>query len=220
MGISLNPGTLLNGNGIDVASLVTASLAPENAQVTALQQQQSSLQSQSSLLTSLNSDLSSLATAVNALSDPLGGLSAMSAQSSQTNILTASAQSGAIAGTHTVVVSTLATQGTIYTNAVQNANTSLLPTGAQTADLSFQIGGSGGATHDITISAGTNDSLSKLVSYINKQNWGVTATVLTDATGSRLAIYCNNTGSAGALAITSNTSGLTPPTVKGPCAAA
>jgi flagellar hook-associated protein 2 len=208
MGITLNPGTLLNGNGIDVNSLVTASLAPRNAQVTALQQQQSDLQTQSSLLTSMNNDLSALASAANALGDVLGPLSAMSAQSSQTNILTASAQAGAAAGTHTVVVSTLATQGTIYTNAIKDANTPILPSGAPSAALSFQVGGSGGVTHDISISAGTNDTLNSLVSYINKQNWGVTASVLTDATGSRLAIYSNTTGSAGAVAITNNTSAL------------
>jgi flagellar hook-associated protein 2 len=209
MGITLNPGTLLNGNGIDVNSLVTASLAPRNAQVTALQQQQSDLQSQSSLLTSMNNDLSALASAANALGDVLGPLSAMSAQSSQTNILTASAQAGAAAGTHTVVVSTLATQGTIYTNAIKDANTSILPSGVQSADVSFQIGGSSGPTHDVAISAGTSDTLNSLVSYINKQNWGVTASVLTDATGARLALYSNATGSAGALAVANNTSGLT-----------
>jgi len=208
MAISLNPGSLLNGNGIDVNSLVTQSLAPMNGQVQTLQQQQSDLQNQANVMSSINNDLSSLSSAVNSLSDVLGPLSAMTAQSSQTNVLTASAQSSATAGTHTVIVSTLASQSTLYTDAIRDAKTSILPSGAQSATISFQVGGSSGPTHSISISAATNDTLNSVVSYINSQNWGVTATVLTDSTGSRLAIYGNTTGSAGALAITANSSAL------------
>lgn len=214
MGITLNPGTLLNGNGIDVSSLVQQSLAPQNAEVTVLQQQQSTLQSQAGLLTSMNSDLGNLLTAVQGLSDPLGALTAMAAQSSQPSIVTASAQTGAVAGTHTVVVSSLATQGTLYTNPVASANTSILPSGSQSADLSIQIGGAGGTTLDVPISSGTNDTLNSLVSYINNQNAGVTATVLTDSTGARLAIFSNSTGTTSALTVNNNTTSLNfnPPT--------
>lgn len=208
MGISLNPGSILNGQGIDVNSLVTQSLAPENAQVTNLQQQQQTLQQQSGLLSSINNDLSNLSSAVNSLTDVLGPLNSLTAQSSQNSILTASAQNGATAGTHTVVVSTLATQGTVYSNPVATADTSVLPSSATSAGISFQVGGSGGATHTINIASGSNDTLNKIVSYINSQDWGVTATVLKDSTGARLAIYSQNTGSSGAVAITSNTSGL------------
>jgi flagellar hook-associated protein 2 len=91
---------------------------------------------------------------------------------------------------------------------VADANTSILPANAASADIQFQVGGANGPTRDIPISAGSNDTLNSLVSYINAQNWGVTATTLTDATGSRLAIYGNTPGSTGALAITSNTSSL------------
>src|SRR5215467_131083 len=100
MGITLNPGTLLNGNGIDVNSLVQQALAPQNAAITVLQQQQSALQTQAGLLTSINSDLGNLLSAVQSLSDPLGALTAIAAQSSQPSILTANAQPGAVAGTH------------------------------------------------------------------------------------------------------------------------
>src|SRR5215469_17116688 len=125
--VSLNPNTLLNGNGIDIASLVTQVLSPQTGEVQVLQQQEAALQTQANLLTGINNDLSSLSSAVNSLTDALGPLTALTAQSSQTNILTASAQSGATAGAHTVVVSTLATQSTLYTNAIANANTSIIP---------------------------------------------------------------------------------------------
>ena len=209
MGITLNPGTLLNGNGIDVNSLVQQALAPQNAEVTVLQQQQSTLQTQAGLLTSINSDLGNLLSAAQSLSDPLGSLTAISAQSSQPSIVTASAQPGATAGTHNILVTSLATQGTLYTEAVKNADTSILPTGVTSADLSIQIGGATGSSLDVPISSGTNDTLNSLVSYINGQKAGVTATVLTDSTGSRLAIFSNSTGTTGALTVNSNTSALT-----------
>ena len=73
----------------------------------------------------------------------------------------------------------------------------------------LQVGGSSGTTHDIQITAGSNDTVTTLASYINQQstqnNWGVTASVLSDATGARLAIYSTATGTPGALAITGNT---------------
>ena len=208
MGISLNPGSVLNGNGIDVASLVTEALAPQNSAIQLLQQQQSALQTQAGLLTGINSDLANLQSAVNSLTDVLGPLTTLTAQSSQPSILTASAQAGATAGTHNIVVSTLASQSTLYTNAIANANTSIIPSNATSADIQIQVGGPSGATHDIPVTAGSNDTLNTLVSYINGQNWGVTASVLTDSTGSRLAIYSGTTGSAGALAVTNNTSTL------------
>jgi flagellar hook-associated protein 2 len=75
--------------------------------------------------------------------------------------------------------------------------------------LQLQVGGSTGSTYNIQITAGQNDTLTNLASYINQQstanNWGVTATVLNDASGARLAITSNATGSTGALAITQNT---------------
>lgn len=207
--ISLNSGSLLSGNGIDINALVSAVLAPEENQLQLYAQQQLDLQNNSALLSGINNDLGNLSSAINALTDVLGPLTAETVTSSQPSIVTGTAQPSAPPGTHTLVVSTLATQGTIYTQPVADANTSILPSGATTGDLQLQIGGPSGTTQDIPITAGSNDTLNTLVSYINSQNWGVTATVLNDATGARLAIFSQNTGDTGALAITSNTTTLT-----------
>ncbi|HJT70503.1 MAG TPA: flagellar filament capping protein FliD [Terriglobales bacterium] len=206
--ISLNSATLLSGNGIDVNSLVNAVQAPEQSQVQLYQQQQSTLQTQAGLLNTINGHMNSLSSAVNSLADILGPLTAQTVESSEPGIVTGSAQVNATPGTHTVVVSTLATQGTIYTQPVPDANTSILPNGQSTADLEIQVGGAGGATHDVAISTGTNDTLSKIASYINSQNWGVTASVLSDASGARLAVYSQATGTTGALAVANNTTAL------------
>lgn len=205
--ISLNSATLLSGNGIDVNSLVTESLAPENTQLQAYQQQQTDLQSQASLLTGFSNDLSNLSSAVNSLADILGPLTGQTATSTQPSIVTGSAQTSATPGSHNIVVNTLATQGTLYTDAVTDANTSILPANQQSGDLQIQIGGAG-TPKDIPITAGSNDTLTTLANYINAQNWGLSATILNDASGARIAIFSQNTGSTGALAVAANTTSL------------
>ncbi|MGA7291323.1 MAG: flagellar filament capping protein FliD [Terriglobales bacterium] len=213
MGISFNAASLLNGNGIDVNSVVSELQSAESGQLTAWQGDLTTLQTQQNTMTSINNDLSSLATAVNALSDPVGVMASNTASSAEPLIVSATAQPGATAGTYSVVVSSLASTGTLYTDSVANADTSLLPTGATSGDLQVQIGGSDGTTADIAITAGSNDTLTTLAASINSQsttnNWGITASVVTDASGARLAIYSQTSGTDGALAITNNTTNLT-----------
>src|SRR5215510_2257171 len=88
------------GQGIDVNSvvsqLITAARAPEQVWIG----QQSALASQAAALTAINSNLSNFADAVNALKDPLGALAAKTAVSSDTGILTATAQTTAAPGNH------------------------------------------------------------------------------------------------------------------------
>jgi len=207
--ISLNSATLLSGNGIDVNSLVAEVQAPLQSEIQLYQQQQTGLQTQAGLLTSLNNDLSNLSSAVNSLSDVLGPLTSQTVNSSQPSILTGTAQSTATPGNHTIVVSTLATQGTLYTQPITDANTSILPSGQTTGDLKIQIGGLTGQTRDIPITQGSNDTLTTLANYITAQQWGVTGTVLNDASGARLAIYSQSTGATGAVSVLNNTTNLT-----------
>lgn len=210
MGISLNPSAILNGQGIDVSSLVQQIISESSGQLTVWQTEQTTLQSQASDLTSINSDLNNLATAVQALSDPTGALSAMTATSSDTAVLTATATSATSSATHELVVDSLATAGVVYTNDfAAGADASILPSGATSGEIDLQVGGNGGTTYQIPITVGSNDTLNTLASYINSQNWGVTASVVTDANGSRLALVSQSTGSANALAITANNTSLT-----------
>ena len=216
MGISFNAAALLNGNGIDVNSVVSELQAAQGGQVTAWQGDVTTLQTQATAIGSINTDLSNLAAAVNGLTGANGALTTVSASSSESAILNATAQTGATAAIYSVVVSGLASTGTLYTDEVANATTSILPGNATTGNLSLQIGGSGGTTADIAITS-ANETLTTLAQSINSQSatngWGITASVVTDATGARLAIYSQATGSSGALAISSgsgsNTTSLT-----------
>src|SRR5579863_1160256 len=212
MGISFNPASLLNGNGINVSAVVSEIEAAQSGQLTVWQGDVTTLQTQATSLTNINNDLSSLASAAQALANPAGALTQLTASSSEPLIVTASAQTGATAGNYNVVVSSLASTGTLYTDSIANANTSILPTGQSSGDLKVQIGGTGGTTADFAITAGSNDTLSTLAASINSQsaakNLGITASVVTDASGARLAIYSQASGSPGALAVSNNTTNL------------
>ena len=215
MGISFNASSLLSGNGINVSAVVSEIEDANSGQLTAWQADQTTLQTQATALGTINTDLSNLAAAVQGLSGPDGALMAVTATSSESAIVTATAESGATAANYTVVVSSLASTGTLYTDSVANANTSILPSGQTTGELQILIGGQGGTTANIAITAGSNDTLTTLAQSINTQsttnNWGITASVVTDANGAHLAIYSNATGSAGALSIPTggNTTSLT-----------
>lgn len=213
MGVSLNPASLLSGQGLDVNSLVNQLLTQKSGQLTAWQNEQTTLQLQAGLLKSINDDLNNLATAVNGLSDPLGALMTPAATSSNTGIVTATATTLAPSGQHSIVVNNLATSGLIYADSVAGgADVSILPTGESSGDLQLQIGGTGGTSADIHITAGTNDTLTTLAGSINtlstENHWGITASVVTDANGARLSIVSQATGTPGAIAVTTNTTSL------------
>jgi flagellar hook-associated protein 2 len=209
MGVSLNPATILSGQGIDVSSVVQQIISEQSGQLTVWQGQQTNFATQDGLLEGEENNLTNLQTAVAALADPNGALTAQAATSSNSGVLTATAQNSAIAGTHQIEVTSLATTGTLYTNPIAaGANTSFLASGQTTGDIQLQVGGSSSTPFDIPITQGSNDTLTTLASYINTQsaanNWGVTASVVSDSSGSRLSLQSQNSGSSGALAITSN----------------
>jgi flagellar hook-associated protein 2 len=208
MGISLNPSTILSGQGIDVSSLVQQIISSQSGELTIWQNQSSTLATQNGVLDGIENDLTNLQTAVQALADPAGALAAEAATSSNSDVLTATAQSNAVAGTHQIVVSSLATTGTLYTNPIASADTSFLANGQTTGDVQLQVGGTNGTTYDIPITQGSNDTLDKLASYINTQstanNWGVTASVVNNGSGYLLALESQNSGSTGALSIVNN----------------
>ncbi|SRR5579871_103417 len=193
-------GNTVSG-GIDVNSAVNTALAAAEIPMQLLQQQQSKLQSQDSSLSQVSTDLSSLLTSVQALGDPWGALNSMTTTSSDTSVVTASAAAGSQAGNHTVVVGNLATKSSYYSSELASGSTTFT---AGTITLKV---GSGSA---VTIPAsGTANTLTSLAQDINNANAGITATVVTDAGGSRLAMVANSSGAASDISVTGNTTGLT-----------
>ncbi len=183
--------------GIDVTAAVAAAIYAARAPERAWQADQATLTSQTNALTSIQTATQAVQNDVQSLNSLTGPLSQRSVASSNSNIVSGSAAAGTVAGTHTIVVNSLATTGAWYSDAAASA-TATLPSS------SFTLTNASGASATIATGAGqTADNLNDLATAINGDNLGVTASVVSDATGARLAIVSNTSGSAGNFNITS-----------------
>lgn len=180
-----------------VAEIIQSEEGPENL----MQQQVSDLSAQGTALSTISTQLQALQTAVFSLSDFQGALAAKTVSSSDPTTVTATADSTAAAGTHTLTVANLATTSSEYSSTVADGNTTF-------ADGSFDVQVGTGSPVTITVDS-SNDTLNGLASAINGQGLGVTASVVTDASGSRLSLVSNTSGAPGDLTISNNTTGLT-----------
>jgi len=172
-----------------VNSAVTAARSPEQQWLN----QESLIQSQSSALNQLQTNATNLDNDLQALNSLTGPLSARTVSSSNPNVVTGSAAAATAAGNHVVVVSNLATVASWASGTFASGSTAL-PAG------SFTITNGSGASTTITTSG--TQTLSDLVQQVNSAGLGLTASVVTDASGSRLAIAANSSGSASNFTIT------------------
>ncbi|HTP69357.1 MAG TPA: flagellar filament capping protein FliD [Dongiaceae bacterium] len=183
------------GQGIDVNQFVQLALTFDNARITSLQNSQSALYTQSGALSQLTSEIGAVQGAAQALSDPLGTLTGMTASVSDSSVLSASATSSASAATHTITVNSLATTSSAYSDAVPASDTAI------SGSLSIQVGSGTAVTVPVDAAHGTS-TLAGLVSYINGQsNTGVTASIVKDSNGARLALLSHASGAPGDLTV-------------------
>lgn len=196
-----------SSSGIDVSSAVSAAISAMSTPEQQWQSEQQTLQTQTSDIQSLENDVSTLQNSLQSLNDPTGTLMSMAATSSDSSIVTATAAAGAAAGNHAVVVTNLATAGSWYSSSVATGDTTL-----SSGSFSLKVG----SGSPVTIPIGTNvdgngtntNTLNELASYINNQNLGVTASVITDSSGARLAIVSNSTGKASDITVSDWTGGI------------
>lgn len=193
--VGLSFGSASSGTGFDVTSTVTAILAIQSAAETPWKAQLATLKAQDTALSGLGTSLSALSTALGSLTNFDGILTAKQGSSSATNVLTlTAASSAAVAGSHTIAVTSLATTGSRYTDSVANASDAL------SGSLSIQVGS--GAAQTITLgSTNPPDTLASLAHTINDGAYGVTATVVKDSTGSRLSLVSQISGASGAFTL-------------------
>jgi flagellar hook-associated protein 2 len=202
MGTVNNYGNVLlaaGSNTIDVQALLTSAIQADEIPLNNLQQQQSTLQTQMSALQSIQSDVQALSTAVSDLTSTGGSVNSFTTTSSNSSIVTGSADPTATAGTHSIVVNSLATTSSYYTDPVASGNS------ITQGSFDIAVGNNQAVTINVTSS---NNDLNDLAASINGQNAGVTATVISDANGSRLALVSNTSGSAGNITISNNTTSL------------
>ena len=193
--VGLNFGSLSSGTGFDVAGAVTSILAISGAVETPWKTQLTTLQAQDTALSTIGTDLSTLSTAISALTSFDGVFYSKLGSSSDTNTLSlTAASSSSTAGSHTVLVNSLASTSSDYSDRIANKSDTL------SGSLQIQIG-SGTAQ---TITLGSTDTLASLAATINAGGYGVTANVVTDTQGSRLSLVSQTSGTAGQITLTSN----------------
>jgi flagellar hook-associated protein 2 len=194
--VGLSFGSATSGQGFDVATTVAQIQASEQAIEAPWQAQLTALQAQDTVFTSLGTDLSTLTTSLQTLTDFDGVFSEKEGSSSDPDLLNlTSASTTAVAGSHTIVVGNLAQTSSDVSTAISDASDSL------SGSLTIQ-----GTTFNVD-SADNDTTLASLSSAINSAGIGVTASVITDSSGSRLSIVSGTSGAAGQLTISSSLSG-------------
>jgi len=181
--------------GIDVTSAVAAAIYADRAPERIWQADQATLTSQTTTLTAIQTATAAIATDMEALNTLTGPLSARTVTSSSSDV-TATAAEGTVLGDHTVVVNSLAAAGSWYSSLEPSAIAPL-------AAGSFTLSTAAGPSAIFQTGSGTSgDTLADLATAINSYtsptgaSLGVTATVVSDSTGSRLAIISNSAGAA------------------------
>ncbi|HEY0271395.1 MAG TPA: flagellar filament capping protein FliD [Sphingomonas sp.] len=188
------------GADIDTTSIVSALTAAKKASLEgSITTKQTSNTAQISSLATLSSDVTTFSSSLQALIT--GGTLQTQPTSSDTSILSVSALSGAAVGalSDQIEVDQLAQAQTIESQDV--ASTATLGTGTLTLTTASNPNGV-----PITIDS-SNNSVSGIASAINAANAGLTASVVTDANGSRLVVK-GSTGAAQSFSITSSDSSL------------
>jgi flagellar hook-associated protein 2 len=184
--------------GIDVTAAVNAGVTAAEAPEQTWQAEEGSLQTQISALTQIQTDASTLDNDMQSLNSITGPLSAMTVNSSNTDVVSASAASGSTVGNHVVVVNSLATTSS-WTSGAFATSATAMPAG------SFTItSGSGTPT---TITTDGTETLTDVANEINSDNLGVSASVITDDSGARLAIVANTSGAAANITVASGSTG-------------
>lgn len=194
--VGLSFGSPTSGTGFDVSSTVNTIVSNLQNVETPWKNQLTALQSQDTVLSNLGTLFSTLSNDLSQLTDFQGVLAQKTGSSSDTNVLQlTSASSSATAGTHTVVVNNLAQTASGALDAIASATDTL------SGSISIQVGT--GTAKSITLDS-TDNTLAGLASAINNASLGVTASVLTDSSGSRLSLVAKNSGAAGKLTVTSS----------------
>jgi flagellar hook-associated protein 2 len=183
------------GSGLDVQSIVSQLVALEKVPLQQLKTQASSFQTKLSTYGTIKSQVSAMGEAAAKLSDS-SGWNAVTATSSNADAIGVTATAGAPATSFTMQVSQLAKAQSTASTAV--ATGSNVGDGSLTIELGQWAGTSftAGATASVNIAIDATDTLSAIASKINGAGAGVSATVLSDASGERLLVRSNETGEA------------------------
>ncbi|MCU7814349.1 MAG: flagellar filament capping protein FliD [Candidatus Thiodiazotropha sp. (ex Rostrolucina anterorostrata)] len=181
------------GAGADWNGIINQLLQIESRPLTQLQTREKEIEKQISDYGLVKSAVDTFKSAVEDLTND-SGFAAFSTTSSDEAVLTVAADSSAVASSYDVVVTQLASRDKLASSAYTDSATA---TG--TGSLSITVDG---ATMNLAVDA-ANNTLVGLRNAINdaSDNPGVTATILNEASGSRLILTSEETGLANAISV-------------------
>lgn len=189
------------GSGLDVTSIISKLMGVEQLPLTALQSQATSMQTKLSSFGQIQSLVGTFQDAARKLTDKTA-FTATKVAATSTSV-TALTTATATPGNYSVSVSSIAAAQTAVSTPGQFTKaTDVVGTGSLTLTLGSLSADKTTFTNKpdstpITVSIdSSNNTLQGVADAINKAGAGVTASVVTDATGARLAITSNSTGAA------------------------
>ena len=196
------------GSGLDVKTIVASLMAVEQRPLTKLQTVASTMQTKLSAFGQMQSFASSFRDAAAQLQNA-SSYAVTTAVSSDATAVGASSTTKAIPGAYTISVDALAsTQSTVSASGQFGTGADVVGTGSITLSLGTWSTGQTTFTAkpgsaDIVIPIGaTENTLAGIRDKINAAKAGVSATLVTDAGGTRLALQSTSTGAANGFRVT------------------
>jgi len=189
------------GSVIDVSTLVSDLVAATQApQESLIQSQTTAATAEISAVGTLKSALSSFQSALTPLSTP-SAFNALTASSSDKTIFTAAAGTGAVPGSYSIQVSSLASAQQLLSGPFAGGGSAVVGTGTLTLSL-------GGGSFNVTID-GSNDTVAGIAGAINSAsgNPGVTAAIVTGSDGAHLVLSSSLTGAANTIQVSETDGG-------------
>ncbi|MCS0589478.1 flagellar filament capping protein FliD [Massilia norwichensis] len=193
------------GSGLDVDALVTKLMEVERQPLTNIDKKEASYQAKLSAFGTLKSALADFQTAAKALSTP-AQMSPLKTSVADATVMSASAGSGAVAGSYDIEVKSLAQAQKLVSGTGYAATTDAVGTGKLRIALGSYASGSFAADAtrtpvDITIDS-SNNTLAGVRDAINASNAGVTASIINDGKNNYLSLTSKATGESSAMQIT------------------
>ncbi len=184
-------------SGIDSAKIIEQLMAVERKPVENLKSKKSDYNAKISQWGNISNLLNNLKNSLTNLKKI--NLVSFSAQSSNTNILTATASSNALEGSYNIKVNSLASAQSVYSMAYSSVDAAVADLGSNPIQkLMIKVGNS--EEKVITIDS-SNNSLSALKDAINNAGINVKANIINDGTGYRLVVSSTNMGSENKIVI-------------------
>ncbi|USD38619.1 flagellar filament capping protein FliD [Ferrimonas sp. SCSIO 43195] len=184
------------GSGLDINGIVKALVDTEKLPKEAsLNSKEATVQAEISAVGSIKSAMTTFQDSLEKLSDPTE-FNQRKVSRNQVDFLSAKADDTAVTGSYNVVVEQLAENQKVGSGPVADVTTNL---GAGSLDLDVN-----GKSFSVSVDA--DDSLQDVMKKINnsEDNVGITATIVTDDTGSRLVMSSDKTGTENQITVTAS----------------